>query len=120
MIDGANEINIFFRIILPLAKPSIAAISLFVFLNKWNDWYTAMLYINKEELVSLQYLLQRIMLNIQMLQQDVNMSGLMEADIPAETVRMAMAVIVAGPALVVFPFFQKYFVSGITVGGVKG
>lgn len=119
-VDGASEFHILFRIIYPLSTPVLATISLFVFLNKWNDWYTAMLYINKEELVSLQYLLQRIMQNIQLLQQDVNMSSYVENDLPAESVRMAMAVVVAGPALVVFPFFQKYFVSGITVGGVKG
>lgn len=119
-VDGASEFHILSRIIYPLSTPVLATISLFVFLNKWNDWYTAMLYINKEELVSLQYLLQRIMQNIQLLQQDVNMSSYVENDLPAESVRMAMAVVVAGPALVVFPFFQKYFVSGITVGGVKG
>ena len=108
---------------MPLSKPVLATISLFVFLGKWNDWYTSMLYINNEKLFSLQYLLQRIMLNISMLQNntDVMAGSLMKvADIPAETVRMAMAVIVAGPALVVFPFFQKYFVKGVMIGALKG
>ena len=109
--------------ILPLSKPVLATVALFTFLGKWNDWYTAMLYINDESLISLQYLLQRIMENIELLNEisssNLNVS-LSDETIPAETVRMAMAVIVAGPALIVFPFFQKYFVKGMTVGSVKG
>ena len=120
VIDGANEFKIFAQFIIPMSKPAIATIALFMFLNKWNDWNTALLYINNEDLVSLQYLLQRIMKNIQIMTEDPNIASLFENDIPAETVRMAMAVVVAGPALVVFPFFQKYFVQGITVGAVKG
>lgn len=121
LIDGANEYVIFVKMILPLSKPVLATVALFVFLAKWNDWGTAMIYINKEELISLQYLLQRIMKNIQLIR-DTSMTGIdmSLADIPSETVRMAMAVVVAGPALVVFPFFQKYFVKGLTVGAVKG
>ena len=91
--------------------------ALLTFLGKWNDWQTSMLYINDENLYSLQYLLQRILQNMDLLKQ---MQGFSQAstatEIPSETVRMAMAVIVAGPALVVFPFFQKYFVKGLTVG----
>ena len=120
VIDGANEFKIFAQFIIPMSKPAIATIALFMFLGKWNDWNTALLYINDEDLVSLQYLLQRIMKNIQIMTEDPNIAALFENDIPAETVRMAMAVVVAGPALVVFPFFQKYFVQGITVGAVKG
>ena len=120
IIDGANEFSIFARFIVPMSKPAIATIALFMFLNKWNDWNTALLYINDESLISLQYLLQRIMQNIQMMAEDPAIAALFENDIPAETVRMAMAVVVAGPALLVFPFFQKYFVKGITVGAVKG
>lgn len=121
-IDGASEFRIFFMIILPLSKPVLATVALFIFLGKWNDWNTSLLYINKPELFSLQYLLQRILKNIELLQQETNnINVLVEiSKIPAETVRMAMAVVVAGPALVVFPFFQKYFVKGLTVGSVKG
>ena len=107
--------------IIPLSKPVLATVALFTFLAGWNDWYTALIYITDERLYSLQYLLQAIMENINQLRQNqaaANMSGL--KDIPAETVRMAMAIVVAGPALVVFPFFQKYFVKGLTVGSVKG
>ena len=121
-IDGANEFVIFFRIVLPLSKPALATVALFTFLGKWNDWFTSMLYINDQSLISLQYLLQRIMNNIKILQEGAGLMGLgMEAiETPSETARMAMAVVVAGPALLVFPFFQKYFVKGLTLGSVKG
>ena len=93
-----------------------------MFLAKWNDWQISLLYINDPKLVSLQYLLQKIMSDIKLLQDSsMNLSGISETvEIPTETVRMAMAVVVAGPALVVFPFFQKYFVKGAMVGAVKG
>lgn len=124
-IDGANEYRIFFTMILPLSKPILAYIALTTFLGAWNDWNTAMLYINKDELVSLQYLLQRIMKNLEAIQNAQAQAGgslsmINAADIPSETVRMVMAIVVAGPALIIFPFFQKYFVRGITVGSVKG
>lgn len=122
LIDGASELTIYARIVVPLSKPVLATVALFMFLTKWNDWYNSMLYINDESLISLQYLLQRIMQNIQMLQENsMNTSSLLnDTEIPGESARMAMAVVVAGPALVIFPFFQKYFVQGLTVGGVKG
>ena len=124
-VDGGSEFLIFFKFILPLSKPVIASVALFMFLDKWNDWNTSMLYINsREDLISLQYMLQRILKNLQLIEQ-MESQGLMtpsavQEDIPAETVRMAMSVLVAGPALFVFPFFQKYFVKGLTVGSVKG
>ena len=121
-IDGASEYRIFFTMILPLSKPVLATVALMTFLSKWNDWYTAMLYINDDELISLQYFLQRILKNIEIIRQQMMAGNSMESmgNIPSETVRMAMAIVVAGPALFVFPFFQKYFVKGITVGSVKG
>ena len=123
MIDGANQKLILLRIVLPLSKPVLATVALLTFLGKWNSWFESMLYINDQNLVSLQYFLQRIMKNIQLLKESsesgMNMvQGAVET--PGETARMAMAVLVAGPALFVFPFFQKYFVKGLTVGGVKG
>lgn len=120
-IDGASEYRIFVQMILPLSKPVLATVALFMFLGKWNDWNTALIYITKPELYSLQYLLQKIMEDINILKQNEMASGMMSMeDIPSETVRMAMAVVVAGPALLIFPFFQKYFVKGLTVGSVKG
>lgn len=123
LMDGASEYRIFVQMILPLSKPVLATVALFMFLGKWNDWNTSMLYINKPELMSLQYQLQRILQNITAMQQ-VEQSGanitLNLSEIPTESARMAMAVVVAGPALVIFPFFQKYFTKGLTVGSVKG
>lgn len=122
VMDGSSEYGIFFRIILPLSKPVLATVALFVFLGKWNDWNTSMLYINDTKLFSLQYMLQRILKNIELLQMETNNINLLVeiSKIPTETVRMAMAIVVAGPVLVIFPFFQKYFVKGLTVGSVKG
>lgn len=122
-LDGAGEMRIYLQMALPLSKPVLATVALFMFLGKWNDWMTSMLYINDERLMSLQYLLQRILERTEMMLQ-VSESGLGAfadvSNLPTETAKMATAVIVAGPALVVFPFFQKYFVKGLTVGGVKG
>lgn len=120
-VDGASEYRILFQMVVPLSKPVMATVALFIFLAGWNDWYTALIYITNEKLYSLQYLLQSIMENINMIkmnQQAASMTNM--GDIPTETVRMAMAVVVAGPALIVFPFFQKYFVKGLTIGSVKG
>ncbi len=125
VIDGATEWQIFYKIVMPLSKPVLATVALFTVLAKWNDWNTALLYINDSELMSLQYQLQRMLRDIQMLQESMNGDNVVNSlisvkDIPAETARMAMSVVVAGPALIVFPFFQKYFTKGLTVGGVKG
>ncbi|MBE5039710.1 carbohydrate ABC transporter permease [Ructibacterium gallinarum] len=126
LLDGAGEYRIFFTMILPLSKPALATVALLGALTRWNDWFTAMLYISDDKLITLQYLLQRILLNIQLLQ-GMSSSGnmvpgsiLSMADLPSETVRMAMAIIAIGPMLLVFPFFQKYFVKGLTIGSVKG
>ena len=123
-VDGASEYRIFFTIILPLSKPVLATVALFTLLIKWNSWMESMLYINsRDDLISLQYLLQKIMRDIQFMleSQQGGVSPDMDmSKIPGETARMAMAVLVAGPVLVVFPFFQKYFTKGLTVGGVKG
>lgn len=123
MVDGASQTRILFEIVIPLSKPVIATVALLTFLGKWNSWFESMLYIKDQKLVSLQYFLQRIMRNIQLMRESSE-SGMQlnqgNMDIPGETARMAMAVLVAGPALFVFPFFQKYFVKGLTVGGVKG
>lgn len=123
-IDGGNEYTIFWRFVLPLSKPVLATIAFNMFLSKWNDWNTSLLYINNDDLISLQYLLQRILKNLEVLQNSSNnayvSTMLSGTETPTETVRMAMAIVVAGPTLVIFPFFQKYFVRGLTVGSVKG
>ena len=122
VLDGASERRILFTFMIPLSKPVLATMALSFFLGKRNDWMTSMLYINDSyDLISLQYLLQRIMLNMKLLQQDTNVASMVDiSQMPAETARMAMMFVVAGPALVIFPFFQKYFVKGMVVGSVKG
>ncbi|WP_018756859.1 carbohydrate ABC transporter permease [Paenibacillus terrigena] len=120
-IDGAKEWRIFWQIVLPIAKPAMATVGLFIAFVYWNDWWLAMLYIDNEKLIPLQYMLYRIMNNIQYLSSSIR-PGTVNIDIsqfPNETARMAIAVMAAGPILVVFPFFQKYFVKGLTVGAVK-
>ncbi len=122
-IDGASEFRIFFSIAMPLSVPVLASVAFFTAMGKWSDWYTAMLYINKEELVPLQYLLYRIQNNLQVLLSAMtNVTGITinPRDLPGNNLIMAMAVVATGPMLFVFPFFQKYFVQGLTMGAVKG
>jgi putative aldouronate transport system permease protein len=122
MIDGANEFRIFAQVILPLAKPGLATIALFTMLQYWNDWWLSLLYIENEHLVPLQYMLYRMMNNISYLTSSSNMMppSMKNVVLPTESARMAMAMLAAGPMLAVFPFFQKYFVRGLTVGAIKG
>ncbi len=120
-MDGASEYRILFQIVYPLSTPILATMAVTGFLGKWNDWNTSMLYIDDSKLYSLQYMLQRIIQNLTLLQNNEEaMLHAEEMEIPAETVRMAMAVVVAGPVLFIFPFFQKYFTKGMVLGSVKG
>ncbi len=116
-IDGAGEWRIFFRIVLPLSKPVLATIGLFFVLRYWNDWFLALLFIDKPALFPLQYLLQVLMRNMSVLASNPQTMG---EPIPTQSARMAMAVLASGPALFVFLLLQKYFVRGITIGGLKG
>ncbi|MDE8268148.1 carbohydrate ABC transporter permease [Erysipelothrix rhusiopathiae] len=119
-IDGASEFRIFIQIVLPLAVPGIATISLFAALAFWNDWFNALLYINSENLYPLQYLLMKIQSNLDYISQNVGLSGINSGiGLPKESARMAMVVLSTLPIAVSYPFFQKYFVSGLTIGGVK-
>lgn len=122
-IDGAGEFRILFKIVFPISLPAIATIALFQTLTYWNDWYHPMLLITKPELYNLQFLLQVMMKNIQMLSDGSMDSGIVSAmakNVPEESVRMALCVIAMGPILIVYPFFQRYFIQGLTVGSVKG
>jgi putative aldouronate transport system permease protein len=119
-IDGASEFKTFLRIILPLSKPALATLGLFIILAYWNDWYNSMLYIENSNLYNLQYLLVRVIQNNEFLNTS-EIRGMLnlQAAPPVLTARMAMCVLAAGPMLVIFPFFQKYFVKGITMGSIK-
>lgn len=121
-IDSANEWQIFFKIIVPLSKSGIATISLFMLLQFWNDYYLPMMLINESQWYNLQYYLQTMFKNLEVMLSGVlgNNSSLTLADIPQEASRMAMCVLTMGPILVVYPFFQKYFIKGMTMGAVKG
>lgn len=122
-LDGAGEFRILISIVAPLSKPAIATISLFEILGSWNEYMNSLLYIDNERLVKLQYLLMRIMKNIEFLNTPEAMQyGMATAgmEVPTLGMRMAMCVLAAGPIVIVFPFFQKYFTKGITLGGVKG
>ena len=119
-LDGAGEWYTFFHFVLPLLKPGLATIGLFLALGYWNDWYNAMLYINEEELYPLQYLLYSIQQETQALARIAAQSGITLADLPSNSLKLAMAVVATGPILILYPFVQKYFISGITIGSVKG
>lgn len=120
-IDGASESYIFFKIVAPISKPAFATVGLFTAFTYWNDWWLSMLYINDTKLTSLQYYLYRIMNNIEFLRSSMAAGISVDmSQIPSETARMALCVVAIGPMLIAFPFFQKYFVKGITVGSVKG
>ena len=117
-IDGAKELRIFFKIALPLSKPIMATIGLLMGITYWNDWQNGLYYLNDKSLYTIQNVLNQINQNIAYLAQtsvSVNV-----ADLPTATARMAIAVIGILPVLIVYPFFQKYFVKGITMGAVKG
>ena len=122
-IDGAGEFRIFLQIVFPISTPILATVGLLIGVGFWNDWYNGLLYITDTELFSLQNYLNRILLDIQFMTQ--SMSGNVDAasalaKMPTVTVRMAIAVIGIVPLIIIFPFFQKYFAKGITVGAVKG
>lgn len=120
-VDGAKELYICFKIVMPLCKPVLASIGFLFLVAKWNDWNTALLYITDPNLYSLQYLLQKILNEAEFLKQLAEAGELMGGEVfPSESFRYAMALVAAGPVLCVFPFFQKYFAKGMTLGGVKG
>ena len=122
-IDGCSELRTFFQIMLPLSKPVIATVSFLTLLGKWNDWNTSLIYIKDSSLYSLQYLLQKIMDEAEFLKKTMEFApsiALENDSIPSESIKFAMCVVASGPMLVVFPFFQKYFSKGLTVGAIKG
>jgi putative aldouronate transport system permease protein len=123
-IDGATQLTIFFKLVLPLSLPVLATIALFLTFGYWNDWWQAMLYIDNRNLYTLQALLNGIMADINMLAQNSHLLGMTQAELiasmPKEAARMAIAVVIVLPIACAYPFFQRYFISGLTIGAVKG
>lgn len=120
-VDGANEFKILFRIVVPMALPIIATISLLVGLAYWNDWMNGLYYVNDDRMYSIQVLLMNIQRNLDQLRQQAQMGGNVNtADLPSTSVRMALTVMGVLPIMVIYPFMQKYFVKGIAIGAVKG
>ena len=124
-IDGANDWTVYCRIVLPLFKAGLATIGLFNVVSRWNDWFTGILYIENPKLTPIMTFLQRIMKTIEFLKNNSDIANTpdgmeMLRSIPTESTRMAITVIATLPLLIAYPFFQKYFIKGMTVGSVKG
>lgn len=117
-IDGAGDFTIFLRIVLPLTAPALASIGLFTALAYWNDWWTAMLYVERQSLMPLQYVLYKILSSVTMAANIVN--NVATLNLPKESLKLAMTVISIGPIVLAYPFVQRFFIKGITLGSVKG
>ena len=120
-IDGAGQLRIFTQLVLPVSLPVLATIALFLTFGYWNDWYQDSLYLesSRHELFPLQYVLVNIEKNIQFLANSDMMTSAQSGELPTETMRMAIVVITVVPIMFSYPCFQKYFVTGLTVGSVK-
>ncbi len=119
-IDGAGHITIFFKIVLPVLGPGIATVGLFLALGYWNDWYRSSMFSINSNTWELQFYLYNLLNATQAMRQMAQYTGLTTADLPTESLKLAMAVVATGPVLLFYPFVQRYFVSGITIGAVKG
>lgn len=123
-IDGSGEYNTLFKIIIPIAKPGIATIALLNALAFWNEWFIPMLYIRDNNYIPLQYLLQRMQQNVEFLAKNASMLGAeaskLATQLPSDSLRMAVVVLIVVPIACAYPFFQRYIISGLTIGSVKG
>lgn len=118
-LDGAGYFGIFWRIAVPLCKTGLLTIGFMYALNYWNNWWNALLFIDRKELFPLQYLLYNVLSNVKAIQGGMIPAGAASVKIPAETAKMALTIITIGPIILLYPFIQKYFVNGITSGAVK-
>lgn len=123
-IDGSGEYNTLFKIILPICKPGIATIALLNALAYWNEWFLAMLYVKTPKYIPLQYLLMQMQNNVDFLAKNSAMIGAeasrIASQLPKNSLRMALVVLVVVPITFAYPFFQRYIIAGLTVGSVKG
>lgn len=120
IVDGAGEMTIFFKIATPMVKSGIVTIALMTMLSFWNQWQPSQIYFTKADMQTLQLYLFRMIENTQLLLEEAKQMGLTADTIPTEVVKFAAAILVMGPTLAVFPFFQRYFVRGLNTGAVKG
>jgi putative aldouronate transport system permease protein len=121
--DGANDFLIFIKLILPLSTPLLATIGLFTALTYWNDWFSSMLFMSKQNMQSLQYFLQEMLGDVEALKKLASYgrtTDIAYATIPGVTMQMAMTCVVIGPIILLYPLVQKYFIKGLTIGAVKG
>jgi len=118
-IDGANDFAIFLKLIIPLSKPALASIGLFVALGYWNDWYTTFMFIQNQDLYALQYYLFKIISGAQALQRLTYAPIAGVAVMPSEALKLAVVIVTTGPIVLLYPFVQKYFITGLTIGSVK-
>lgn len=121
-IDGANDVRILWQIILPVSLPALATVALFYGVSYWNQWFNAMLYIEDASKFPLQYLIMKMLRNIELLKQMSSQAGFAVdmSSLPTVTTKMATAIVTIGPIIIAYPFAQKYFTSGLIVGSVKG
>lgn len=121
-LDGAGDWTIYCRVAMPLCKAGLATVGLFIALNYWNDWYNAMLFLDegRRDLYPLQYYLNNILTKAQAINAAAARSGIPASDVPSEPMKLAMTVVATGPIVLLYPFLQKYFVKGVTIGAVKG
>jgi putative aldouronate transport system permease protein len=124
-IDGCGEFRTLIFIMMPMLKPALATVGLFIALAYWNDWYNAMLFVSRESMHPLQYFLYSKVNNIEAYKRllesgAAGSSAAVAITMPTQTLKMALTVVVTGPIVLLYPFVQKYYVQGITIGGVKG
>ena len=119
-LEGANDFTIYVRLMIPLSKPLLATLALFSALAYWNDWYNCMLFITDDHLFNLQYYLQSMLGSAEAMRLVAEKSGMDLPAVPLEGMKMAMTVIATGPIVLLYPFLQRYFVKGLTIGAVKG
>ncbi len=119
-VDGASEFKILFQLVLPISKPILATIGLMSGIAYWNDWTNGLYYVTDNKMSTVQVLLNRMLTNAQYLQQAGSYGTVSMESVPTTVVRMAVAVVGALPLLIIYPFFQKYFTKGMTIGAVKG
>ena len=119
-IDGANDFIVYIRLYLPLAIPGLAVVGLFTALVYWNDWFNAMLFINKPDMYPLQYQLYTVISKSAFARVVAQRTGQSLGNVPSEALRLATACVTIGPIILLFPFVQRFFIKGLTIGAVKG